>query len=218
MKIARNPFESRQYMIRSDFELSHFREVIPSAVDVHVHDFYEIYYLNSGANISYQVGQQTYILRPGDIVIINSGDPHRPILNKNSLYDRILLWLSEQYVRDLGTVRTELSSCFKTALDDGKNLLRLKQDAAGAFTQALGKLEKTYNSNGYGDDVYIKCFLAELLVLINRSYMDIPDEEIEGEVTTNKLVDGVLRFIDSNLDKDLRWICCRSIFLSVNTT
>lgn len=203
MKIARNPFASRQHMLRPDFELSHLRDVIPTDVDMHVHDFYEIYYLNSGANITYEVEQKTYRLRPGDIVIINSGDAHKPILNKNSLYDRILLWISADYVQELGTEQTDLSTCFGKALHDRKNLLRMQQNSLVAFTQALGKLEKTYNSQAYGDDVYIKAFLAELLVLINRAYMDIPDEEVEDDVTTNKLVDRMLAFIDANLDKDL---------------
>lgn len=203
MKIPRNPFESRQYMVRPHFELSHLRDVIPTDVEMHTHDFYELYYLNSGGSVAYEVEGRTYRLRPGDVVIINRGDEHRPVLSKNLLYDRILLWISADHVRELGTAQTDLSICFQRALDSGKNLLRMRQEVLGSFTQALGKLEKTYNSQTFGDDVYLKCFLAELLVLVNRSFMDIPEEEVEDEATSNQLVDGLLEYIDAHLDTEL---------------
>lgn len=207
MKIARNPFESRQHMVRPNFELSHLRDVIPNDVDVHTHDFYELYYLNSGAHVAYEVAGKVYRLRPGDVVIINRDDDHRPVLSSSSLYDRILLWISEAHAAELGTRDTDLRTCFRRALGEGKNLLRMPQEALGAFTQALGKLEKTYNSQNagesFGDDVYLKCFLAEILVLVNRAYMDIPDEEIEDEVTSNKLVDALLAYIDAHLAEEM---------------
>lgn len=207
VKIIRNPFESRQHMVRPNFELSHLRDVIPGDVDVHTHDFYELYYLNSGANVAYEVAGRLYRLRPGDVIIINQGDNHKPVLYGNSLYDRILLWISEKHVRELGTRATDLRTCFEKALADGKNLLRMRQEMLGAFTHALGKLEKTYNSLGtsdsFGDDVYLKSFLAEILVQINRAYLDIPDEEVEDEMTTNQLVDSLLAYIDGHLAGEL---------------
>lgn len=203
MKISRNPFESRQHMVRPHFELSHLRDVIPTDVDTHVHDFYEIYYLNSGGSVAYEVEGRNYRLRPGDVVVINRGDEHRPVLNKGALYDRILLWISAAHVEELGTQQTDLSICFQQALDSGKNLLRMRAEVLGPFTQALGKLEKTYNSQSFGDDVYLKCYLAELLAHLNRAFMDIPEEDVEDEVTTNRLVDGLLEYIDGHLDTEL---------------
>ena len=41
-------FDPRQTMQRDTFEVFHYREPRPNSVEVHHHDFYEVYYLIKG--------------------------------------------------------------------------------------------------------------------------------------------------------------------------
>ncbi len=203
MKIIRSPDKGRQYMLRPNFELSHLRDVLPSKdVEPHKHDFYEIYFINSGI-ISYTVEGKVYKLRPEDILLINRYDLHGPKLDKTAVYDRILLWISREYLQELSTPDTDLSTCFKQAWGCGRNLLRLNQEALGQFKETLAKLERAYFSSNFGDDIKLRCYFSELLVLLNRIFLNIPEEDVEDDIKTNKLIDEVLVYINENLEKDL---------------
>ena len=48
MKQAAQHFESRQSMNRSDFEIFHYKDRKPGCVELHHHDFYEVYCFLSG--------------------------------------------------------------------------------------------------------------------------------------------------------------------------
>lgn len=203
MKIVRSKFESRQYMLRPKFELSHLRDVIPNDVKEHNHDFYEVYFINSGVNFSYMVENQLYALQPGDVLIIDRFDSHRPVIDGSSIYDRILLWISAEYISDLGTAETDLSLCFREALASKKNLLRMDAATLGHFRGVMGKLEKTYFSSNLGDDVLIKSYLAETLVILNRAFKNIREEEVEDDVRSNIVIDKVLQYISDNLSEKI---------------
>ena len=45
-------FDPRQTMRSETFEVFHYREPSPNGVEVHHHDFYEVYYL-IGGNVEY---------------------------------------------------------------------------------------------------------------------------------------------------------------------
>lgn len=53
MKIVRSKFESRQYMVRPNFELTHLRDELPGNIKEHAHDFYEVYFMNAGGQSIY---------------------------------------------------------------------------------------------------------------------------------------------------------------------
>ena len=203
MKIIRNKYESQIHMIRPTFELTHLRDAVPGAVEAHRHEFYEVYYMNSGGEISYEVETNTYTVRPGDVMIINCLDAHRPILNKDAIYDRILLWFSLEFLKDISSTNSDLAACFSDALHHGKNLIRMGPSALGQFTATLGKLEKAYFGKKEWDDLLIRSYLVELLVIINREYEGFEDEEIENFVSENVLIDKVLAYINENLAENL---------------
>ena len=47
-------FDPRQVMQREQFEIFHYRDPRPGTVEVHHHDFYEVYYL-LGGDVAYWV-------------------------------------------------------------------------------------------------------------------------------------------------------------------
>ena len=77
-------FDPRQTMRKDTFEVFHYREPRPAGVEVHHHDFYEVYYL-LGGEVEYWVEGRIIRMDPGDLLLINPMELHRPILNSGSI-------------------------------------------------------------------------------------------------------------------------------------
>ena len=59
----------------------------PFTKTLHTHPFYEIYYFHSG-KCNYQIGQKTFELQPGSLIILDGLTPHGPIVDKKYDYVR----------------------------------------------------------------------------------------------------------------------------------
>ena len=62
-------FESRQSMQGKRFEVFHYREKKTEKLQVHHHDFYEVYFFISG-NVEYNVEGKSYHLNKGDLLLM----------------------------------------------------------------------------------------------------------------------------------------------------
>mgnify|MGYP002512345012 CR=1 FL=1 len=91
-------FDPRQTMQRDTFEVFHYREPKPNTVEVHHHDFYEVYYLIKG-EVEYWVDGRIIAMQPGDLLLINPQELHRPVVDPQSpTYERIVLWINREYL------------------------------------------------------------------------------------------------------------------------
>ena len=70
-------FDPRQSMRRADFELQYKRDSYLKKVDLHHHDFYEIYFLITG-DVTYTIESKLYRVAPGDILLISPRELHFP--------------------------------------------------------------------------------------------------------------------------------------------
>lgn len=203
MKSYRTVFCGRQHMIRSDYELQHLRDIAPKAMEDHKHNNYEILFINAGANMEFSLGGRRFKVVPNDIILVNSRVTHHPILKQDSVYDRILLWLTPEYVRSISKGGISLWHCFEDPLRKNRHVLHLKKNALDPVKGALLKFEQSYFGNSYGNEMLTPLYLAELLVMLNRIYLDVEEDVVEDEIAVNKTIEGVLGYISENLSGDL---------------
>lgn len=127
------------------FNLSHSVSPNFKTINFHAHDYYEILYFLSG-EVQYYIEDKSYYLVPGDILIIPPGKLHRPvIIDENTTYDRMVLWVSIDYCRrlmekvpecfvwkNIGAFRIPLEQKEKEDFGSTMNkMLALKSDAMG---------------------------------------------------------------------------------------
>ena len=203
MKILRQKYEQLEEMSRINFELTHLHDTIPDKVEFHSHDFYELCFVVSGGNIQYRVEDQLYQVRPGDVYMVDCFCKHGTFVNRSAIYDRILIWISPEYLDGLGTKETDLSYCFKQALSQRKNILRLGRLELANLKETLFKLEKAYFSLSKGSDVLTKIYLSELLMILNLAAWSVQAEPVENDAKANNLIDNVLEYINNNLNDNL---------------
>lgn len=161
-------FDPRQVMIRPDFELQFKRDAYLQDVQLHHHDFYEIYFLLSG-DVTYTIESRLYRVMPGEMLLINPRELHQVCIRPEmSAYERYTLWVDPQLIRRLSSGRTDLSRCFDPERPHYGNLLKLKQEEQLLIQALFEKLWQEYDSAGYGSDLLRESLLTQLLVQVNR--------------------------------------------------
>lgn len=192
-------FDPRQTMQRDTFEVFHYREPRPNTVEVHHHDFYEVYYLLSG-EMEYWVDGRIIRMRSGDLLLINPLELHRPVLEeKNKIYERIVLWINKEYLEGLFSQQIKLSRCFDTNLPTHTHLIRPAVSERSALTARMGELVREYYSQEMGGDLCAYGLFLQLMVQINRMAQQGQARQEESQ-QLSRLVQKTLVFIGENLN------------------
>ena len=152
------PFTRRQTMIRRDFEIYRYRYM--DEVELHHHDFYEIYMLLRGS-VSYTVENRIFHMRAGDLMLISPLELHQARVDSNDEpYERIVLWVDRGYLESLSSPHTSLTRCFDTTVHRyilQKRLLNAKQLLAGGLAPS-----EVCTYCGFGDYAnFYRAFRAE---------------------------------------------------------
>ena len=117
-------FDPRQNMQRPKFEIFHYMDPKPGTVEVHHHEFYEIYFF-LGGQVQYRVEGKVYSLRSGDLLLINPMELHRPLVESGGAYERFVLWIDKAYLAQCSQAGTDLLHCFDSSLPNYKTAVEV---------------------------------------------------------------------------------------------
>jgi AraC-like DNA-binding protein len=202
MKDVEQNFTNRQYMVRPDFEIFHYKNQPSLEVDVHHHDFYEIYFFISG-KVNYIIEGRRYALQHDDILLISNQELHRPDIGSGAVYERMVLWVEPEYLRRLSTGQTNLLLCFDQNPKKRQNLLRPDAKTLGAIKGLFIRLNQYMASGSYGGDLLSQACLTELMVLINQACLEVYPDGMDENVSSNPKISEIIRYINQHLDSDL---------------
>ena len=188
-------FDPRQTMCRDSFEVFHYKQPRPGGVDVHHHDFYEVYFLLDG-EVEYWVDGRILKMSPGDLLLINPMELHRPMLTENNrVYERIVVWINKAYLEGLDG--DSLSQCFDPDHPNHTHLIRLTASERTGITALLGELVRESYSQEYGSSLSAYGLFLQFMVQLNRlaRHTGKPEESRQQSA----LVQQVLAYIAQNL-------------------
>ena len=107
-------FDDRQHMKTNTFEVFRYKDDYPKEVTLHHHDFYEIYFFLSG-NVQYNIESRSYLLTPGDVLLISPMELHQPMFGEgHRAYERIVIWVNKQFLEGFSLPGQEFTKCFDT--------------------------------------------------------------------------------------------------------
>lgn len=199
MRERAQSFDPRQVMRGDKFEVFHYREPSPGAVEVHHHDFYEVYFL-LGGQVEYWVEGRILRLTKGDILLINPMELHRPIVQPESpVYERIVLWINREFLENLVTKDGPLSRCFDLDLP---NRICPGARERSVLTARMSDLVREYYSRDYGSDLCAQGLFLQLMAQLNRLVLreegsDLPQQQF------SPLVQKALQYIGNNIGSSL---------------
>ena len=202
-------FEHRQSMKNRQFEVFHYRERRPGNMEVHHHDFFEVYFL-LGGEVSFRVEGRTHTLKPGDILLINPQELHQALIDRDTMYERIVLWIDRGYLTELSVGGMDLASCFDDRLPTHTNCLHPNKAQRGELQVLLEKLAGEFYGDGFGNSQYAQGLLMQFLVEVNR--LALAGDKEAAPVEETDLVDRVLSYIGVHYTEDISLESLASIF------
>lgn len=165
------------------------------AMDMHIHDCYELYYSISGGK-QFLIDNRFYSIAPGDLFIINQYESHKLTQIDNQLHERIVFSIHPDYTKRLSTAETDLDACFSRRDASFRHKLSLSREQQKRFLYYINKIT---SANGYAHDIVEQAAFMELLVMINSlSSTNVPDTA-KMEYKYNHQVDDILVFINQNI-------------------
>ena len=200
--MTNSPSTLQGYLLE-DFRLFHLKDQTSRTYSFHHHDFLKIMILLSG-NVTYVVEGRSYPLAPWDMVLVDRGQIHRPVVDTAHPYERILLYLSPTFLETYSTKEAPLTRCFETAQYRHSQVLRLSQETLAPFKVLLQKLET--NTNFRNDDfaapLLAKALCLEFLIELNRITLS-PKAGFLTESTLDYRISGLLAYINSHLEEPM---------------
>ena len=195
-------FDPRQTMSRPDFEIFHYQEPHSSNVEMHHHDFYEIFFFLNG-RVEYRVEGRIYHLQPGDLLLINPMELHQLIAEPgDTTYERFVLWIEKEYLERLSTDMVSLTRCFDNTQPGHSNLLRPGHASHANILMQFKEIVRESYGREYGNELYARSVLLRLLVELNRLAMKKGREVISYE-ESSPLISNVILYITDHYNEPL---------------
>lgn len=195
-------FDPRQEMQRRDFELQYKRDVNLADVELHHHDFFEIYFLMTG-DVTYLIDGRIVHVMPGDLLLISPRELHQVCIRPEmSVYERYVLWVDTQLIRRLSTEQTDLFLGLDPDRPGRGNQLRLNPEDRGRVQNMLETLNLELQADHYGADLLRESLITQFLVTVNR-LISKQGSHMYEDTRTNHAVTQVMNYVNLHYNEPL---------------
>ncbi|CEN93320.1 AraC family transcriptional regulator [Paraclostridium sordellii] len=186
--------------LNDNFKIFHIKDMKNIEFDYHHHDFNKITILISG-DVDYLVEGKSYKLKPWDILFVSNTEVHKPIINPNKYYERIVIWINPEYIEKHNIYGDDLFTCFNLSSQSKSNLLRLNKSDLENVKNLLFKIKSADKSDDFGHVILKNSLFIQFMVLINRLFLK--NESDSYDVEYDETIQHIFNFINDNLNKDL---------------
>lgn len=191
-------YEKRGYLLEN-FRLFHLRTEQETKINYHYHEFCKLVMLVSGKGF-YTVEGQRYLLQPGDTVIVGSRSVHCPEIESGSVYERIIIYISPEYLQMQSTPDCDLLELFSGTRG---HILRPGESGSRKLFAMAGELEKELSGSGYGREILSAVALLRLLIQMAKYQRREDSRNPQPVNPENPRVQAMMRYMDENLAEDL---------------
>ena len=191
-------YEKRGYLLEN-FRLFHLQSPGGANVEYHYHEFCKLLLLVSGRG-GYVVNGQKYLLQPGDVVLIGSRSAHRPELEGDAPYERIIAYISPEFLQQSSTSGCNLLELFSGAKG---HVLRLRERERKKVFALADMLEKELSGAEYGREILSNGVLLRLLVEIGRGQRQEGALNLNPVTPEDHRVVEWMQYLDLHLHEDL---------------
>ena len=190
-------YEQKGYLDQ-DFKFFHIKNHEKLDIPYHYHDFHKIVLILSGRTKYYIEGRE-YELLPFDFVIVNRFLIHKPEVTSDEVYDRIILYLSDDFLK-----KYNLLDAFVKSKEIGSSVVRLPgESSASIFEQFLQIEEDIRNEKDeYAGELITRIDVLKALISFNRACI-AEDFGFKPEARYNRKVIEIITYVNDNLGKDL---------------
>ena len=191
-------YDKKGYLLQG-FRVFRLADTSLQKIPFHYHDFHKII-LFLGGEASYIIEGKTYPLKPRDILFVSAGEIHRPVTVPGKSYERIVIYVSPDFLTRCGQGKCDLGRCFQAARE-ASGVMHAPPGKSHDLLFHMDKLETVAHQDGYGNELYTEVLFMEFMILLNRAILD---NELElASVSCDKKIQQLLAYINSHLTEDL---------------
>ncbi len=191
-------YQKKGYLLE-DFRLFHLNDAQGAKLDYHYHEFHKLIFMRSGSG-SYAVEGWRYLLKPGDLVMIGSHCVHKPEFEPGMPYERIILYISPDFLQRHAAEGCSLRECFS---GERGHVLRLDEAAGREIAGLLERLEEELENDRYGRVILSGSLLLQILVEIGRLLGERTARMPKPLLPKDDRILEVLRYLDRHLTEDV---------------
>ena len=185
---------SKRGYLKENYRVFKINDKTDKTFDFHYHEFDKIVFFLSG-NAKYMIEGKEYILKPYDILLVRHGDIHKPVIDSDVNYNRVIIWVNKNYLNR----EYDLSYCFEIAKKNKMNLMRI-DDAEKQRVFTLLEELTAESKNLFADDYYKESVFTQLMILLNRCEYSLHNAV---GYKSDKHIDKVIDYINNNLFDNL---------------
>lgn len=191
-------YAKKGYLLE-DFRLFHLKDKGETKVDYHYHEFYKLLFFVSGKG-GYFVEGKRYSLTPGDIILIGKQCVHRPEFESGIPCERIILYISPEFLLRESSSACQLTDCFSKEYD---HVLRPNEKIRKTLFSIVSNMEQELSSKRYGKEIVSTGMLLNLLVEIARSIFHKEVQKPAPMLPKSKRMLDIMHYLDAHLTEDI---------------
>jgi len=195
-------YEKRGYL-NEDFRVFYLEDLAAKEIEYHYHDFDKILVFFKG-DITYTIEGKAYSLIPGDIILVPQGDSHKVESSGDSVYERLVIYLSPQYLARIEEKGISLRECFIRVKERYSNVIRLKEKGESSLSALAKQMRKIIRQEEKKDfeSLYQRTILLQFLITLNR---EMTEESIHFVNTNrcNKKIVEIIQYINNHLTEEI---------------
>ena len=188
--------------LSDDFKLFHLKDKSNIQFDYHYHDFNKLIIFISG-NVVYNIEGKAYELQPWDILLVPSGQVHKPLIEPITEYERIVFWINNSFLEQHSSENGKLLSCFSIAQNDMMHVIRPQLTTLDSLKTLLLLLEKEIKGRDFASTIMANSLFVQMIISINRLFIKKDAQIKKIEVQYDESILKILQYINSNIEKEL---------------
>ena len=184
-----------------DYRIFHIQDNHRRDFDFHYHDFNKIILFLRG-NVTYCIEGKSYDLKPYDLVLVKAGEVHRPLIHDDSTYERIIMYISPEFIASYRENDYDLSYCFMQSFAEHSNVLRMADMKQSKLYQVMSELEHSFLEEDYANELYRNTLFVEFMIHLNRAAIHNSLHYMVAFSSNEKIL-NVLSYINGHLTEEL---------------
>ena len=185
-----------------DFYISFHQNASWKMDKFHFHDTYEILLcLSEGGE--FFVGESTYPIKRGGLLVFNSMDLHRSSGSTQPSYDRYVAHFIPEYAAGLSTPQTDLLRCFEHPVGSYTGNVQLSEEQTQQLLSYFEKAQKAGQKGEYGDDLRRQMAFIQLLLYVNSLYDHVHRDHLIVQKDSFHKVQPILSYVQQNFQNPI---------------
>ena len=179
-------------------------------LSIHIHECCEIFLCISGGK-NFLIDDRVYDVQDGDLFIINQFEVYKVSPSPDVSFERYIMHVHPTFLYANSEGSVNLSDCFYR--EGGHNRISLTPKEAAEMKSLFEALDADY---GYGDELYKKIRVIEILLKVNKLF-GTHGEGIIQNTQHHRAVQLAIDYINNNYSQELTLdTIAKSAYISVN--